>query len=49
MCAVIGYERLKPLKDALPAEITFEEIKLVVARLRMESEAETESAAAGES
>ena len=48
MCALLGIERLKPLKDALPAEITFEEIKLVVARLRIESESETESAAAGE-
>jgi len=25
-------ERLKPLKEALPPEITFEEIRLVVAR-----------------
>ncbi|MGA2097703.1 MAG: RecQ family ATP-dependent DNA helicase [Candidatus Acidiferrum sp.] len=47
-CAVVGIGRLKPLKDALPAEITFEEIKLVVARLRLESEAERKSAAAGE-
>jgi len=29
-------ERLKPLKDALPPEITYEEIRLVVARLRRE-------------
>jgi ATP-dependent DNA helicase RecQ len=48
-CARLGIERLKPLKDALPAEITFEEIKLVVARLRIESETETENAASGES
>ena len=33
-CAQLGVERLKPLKDALPAEIKFEEIKLVVAHLR---------------
>ena len=32
MCALLGTERLKPLKEALPPEITFEEIKLVVAR-----------------
>jgi hypothetical protein len=33
-CARVGTERLKPLKDVLPPEITFEEIRLVVARLR---------------
>jgi len=33
-CARVGVERLKPLKDVLPPEITFEEIRLVVARLR---------------
>jgi ATP-dependent DNA helicase RecQ len=33
-CARVGIERLKPLKDVLPPEITFEEIRLVVARLR---------------
>ncbi len=33
-CARLGLERLKPLKEALPPEITFEEIRLVVARLR---------------
>ncbi len=33
-CAQHGTERLRPLKDALPPEITFEEIKLVVAQLR---------------
>ena len=48
MCALIGFERLKPLKDALPPEITFEEIKLVVARLRLESASETESSEAKE-
>jgi len=35
-CAQLGVERLKPLKDALPPEITFEEIRLVVARVRWE-------------
>jgi ATP-dependent DNA helicase RecQ len=29
-----GYQRLKPLKDMLPPEITYEEIRLVVARIR---------------
>ena len=36
-CASLGLERLerlKPLKDALPPEITYDEIRLVVARLR---------------
>jgi ATP-dependent DNA helicase RecQ len=35
-CASLGLERLRNLKDALPPEITFEEIRLVVARLRRE-------------
>lgn len=34
--ARLGLERLNPLKEALPAEFTYEEIKLVVARLRQE-------------
>ena len=33
---VTKLERLKPLKDALPPEITYEEIRLVLARLRRE-------------
>jgi len=33
-CQRLGQERLKPLKDALPEEITFDEIRLVVACLR---------------
>jgi ATP-dependent DNA helicase RecQ len=36
-CASLGLERLerlKPLKDSLPAEITYDEIRLVVAHLR---------------
>ena len=39
-CATLGIdklERLKPLKDSLPPEITYEEIRLVVARLRRET------------
>jgi ATP-dependent DNA helicase RecQ len=35
-CASLGLQWLKPLKEALPLEITFEEIRLVVARLRRE-------------
>ena len=37
-CDQHGTERLKPLKDALPPEITFDEIRLVVAQLRHERE-----------
>jgi len=33
-CAQLGMERLRPLKDALPEDVTFEEIRLVVAQLR---------------
>ena len=33
-CARLGVERLRTLKDALPEEITFDEIRLVAARLR---------------
>jgi len=36
-CAQYGTERLKTLKDVLPPEITYEEIRLVVARLRREA------------
>ncbi len=35
-CAKVGMERLKPLKDILPPEVTYDEIKLVVGRLRRE-------------
>jgi ATP-dependent DNA helicase RecQ len=33
-CSRLGMELLKPLKEALPPEITYEEIRLVAARLR---------------
>ena len=33
-CVRLGLRGLRPLKDALPEEITFDEIRLVVARLR---------------
>jgi hypothetical protein len=38
-CAAIGLERLerlKTVKDTLPPEITYDEIRLVVARMRRE-------------
>jgi len=35
-CARAGIERLKPAKDILPPEITYDEIRLVVAKLRRE-------------
>jgi ATP-dependent DNA helicase RecQ len=48
-CALLGFERIKPLKEALPPEITYEEIRLVAAHLRIEQEAQPEgqSAAGG--
>jgi ATP-dependent DNA helicase RecQ len=33
-CAQVGMEKLKNLKDSLPPEMTYDEIRLVVARLR---------------
>jgi ATP-dependent DNA helicase RecQ len=36
-CTTIGTERLKDLKTALPPEITYDEIRLVVARLRRQA------------
>jgi len=35
-CARLGLQWLKPLKEALPPEISFEEIRLIVARLRQQ-------------
>jgi ATP-dependent DNA helicase RecQ len=35
-CMKLGMERMKPLKDILPPEITYDEIKLVVGKLRRE-------------
>jgi len=35
-CARVGINGLKPLKDALPPEVTYDEIRLVVARVRRE-------------
>ena len=41
-CASVGLQWLKPLKEALPPEITHDEIRLVVARLRREQELNAE-------
>ena len=38
-CAKLGTDRLRLIKDALPPEITFDEIRLVVANLRRDREA----------
>jgi len=43
VCLRLGLERLKPLKDALPPEISYEEIKLVAAHLRLEQENQSEA------
>ncbi len=37
-CARLGTRTLKPLKDALPPDITYEEIRLVIARLRSQQQ-----------
>jgi ATP-dependent DNA helicase RecQ len=37
-CSRLGVQWLKPLKEALPPEYTFDEIRLVVARLRRQAE-----------
>src|SRR5260370_4771363 len=36
-CRQLGMDRLKPLKEALPLEIPYEEIRLVIADLRSET------------
>jgi ATP-dependent DNA helicase RecQ len=41
VCSRLGLELLKPLKEALPPEITYEEIRLVAARLRLEQQQRT--------
>ena len=43
-CAQVGTEKLKNLKDSLPPEITYDEIRLVVARLRRGQKQSTMSA-----
>jgi ATP-dependent DNA helicase RecQ len=36
-CAKLGIEWLKPLKDVLPPEVTYDEIRLVVGKMRREA------------
>ncbi|PYX41891.1 MAG: RecQ family ATP-dependent DNA helicase [Acidobacteria bacterium] len=45
-CARLGTQWLKPLKESLPPEVTYEEIRLVVARLRRLESRQKESAPA---
>ncbi len=45
-CSRLGTQWLKPLKEACPPEITYEEIRLVVARLRRMEVRKKESATA---
>jgi ATP-dependent DNA helicase RecQ len=42
VCTRLGTERLKPLKDALPPEISYDEIKLVTVCLRLQQESPSE-------
>ena len=37
-CARLGFSPLTPIKEALPQEITFGEIRLVIARIRSQPE-----------
>jgi len=46
VCARLGTQWLKPLKEALPKDITFEDVRLVVARLRRKEFLEKQSASA---
>jgi ATP-dependent DNA helicase RecQ len=43
--AELGLERISPLKDALPPDFTFDEIRLVVANLRRRNGGESMAAA----
>ena len=45
-CARLGTQWLKPLKEAVSADITFEEVRLVVAQLRRKEFLEKQSASA---
>jgi ATP-dependent DNA helicase RecQ len=42
-CIRLGFERLRPLKDALPPAISYDEIRLVATRLRLEQENQSEA------
>src|SRR6266852_4805735 len=43
----VGNERLKPVKEALPEEITYEEIRLVAAHLRMNAKSNMRQSRSG--
>ena len=43
-CAQVGMDRLKPLKDILPPEISYDEIRLVVGKMRRELRANSPKA-----
>jgi hypothetical protein len=42
-----GNDRLKPVKEALPEKITYEEIRLVAADLRMNSKSNRQQSQSG--
>jgi len=44
VCAQLGVEQLKKIKDALPATVSFEDIRLVVAHLRAQNRVRAKSA-----
>jgi ATP-dependent DNA helicase RecQ len=46
-CTLLGFERLKPLKEVLPPEISYEEIRLVAAHLRLERDGQTRETVEG--
>jgi ATP-dependent DNA helicase RecQ len=46
-CALLGFERIKPLKEVLPPEITYEEIRLVAAHLRLERDGQARETVEG--
>jgi len=39
-CGRLGMERLKPLKDALPEQVSYGEIRVIIANLRRQKVAE---------
>jgi ATP-dependent DNA helicase RecQ len=47
-CGRLGFGRLRTLKDALPPEVTFDEIRLVAAQLRRQSQAPASPGAPGD-
>jgi ATP-dependent DNA helicase RecQ len=42
-CAKLGTQRLRPIKDALPEDIAFEDIRLVVAQMRRQQQQSEET------